>query len=145
MLTRESDYAIRALLYLARHTEGAPQSAMVIAEAMDIPYRFVRRILLKLNNAGLVDSVRGKQGGLKLALIPAYISLLDIARAVDPQTVTLNLCLTEPDACRRSPQCVVHRELARVQAMIARELASISLADLVVAEAQSTTPPQYIV
>jgi len=138
MLTRETDYAIRALLFLARGADGRPQSAAVIAEAMEIPYRFVRRILHKLGAAGLVSSARGKLGGLTLALQPEYISLLDITQAVDPDTVTLNLCLTDPVACSRTGRCVVHNELSRIQAILARELAAVSLADLVAHEHQLT-------
>lgn len=134
MITRETDYAIRSLLYLARHDGGQPQSAAVIAEEMAIPYRFARRILLRLVEERLVSSVRGKQGGLKLALQPEYISLLDIARAVDPLTVTLNICLTDPAACGRSSHCVVHDELTRMQALLTKELAAVSLADLVTRE-----------
>lgn len=131
MLTRETDYAIRALLCLASRGEDAVVSTTVLSEEMDIPYRFLRRILLRLVARGLVASVRGKQGGLRLTHTPAQVSLLDIALAVDPDAVALNRCLVEPDSCRRVSYCAVHKELNRVQALVNGELAAVSLATLV--------------
>jgi Rrf2 family protein len=122
------------MLCLAVHGEEAVVSTTAIAEAMEIPYRFLRRIALRLVEKGLVDSVRGKQGGLRLARPSTAISLLDIALTVDPEAVALNQCLLEPDACSRSPYCVVHGELNRVQALVNGELASTSLAMLAARE-----------
>jgi Rrf2 family iron-responsive transcriptional regulator len=130
MITRETDYAIRALLYLAQQEEGALVSTTVLAEAMDIPYRFLRRIVLRLVESGLASSARGKQGGLRLGRPAATISLFDILHAVDPDAATLNQCLGGEFDCPRSPSCVVHVELGRIQERLHAELAGVSLASL---------------
>ena len=54
MITRETDYAIRALLRLAQQQDGKVLSTTVLAQDMSIPYRFLRRIVLKLGERGLV-------------------------------------------------------------------------------------------
>ncbi|HOF88108.1 MAG TPA: Rrf2 family transcriptional regulator, partial [Armatimonadota bacterium] len=85
MITRETDYAIRAMLYLAHHAGDGAISAATVAEAMDIPYRFLRRILSRLVGTNLLVSTRGKQGGLRLARDPEEVSLLDVVEAMDPE------------------------------------------------------------
>jgi len=130
MITRETDYAIRALLRLARQGDGQAVSTTVLAEDMEIPYRFLRRIVLKLVARGLVRSTRGKRGGLQLACPAGAINLLDIVSALDPDAITLNLCLGDAHACPRSERCVVHNELADIQQALHRQLADISLAAL---------------
>lgn len=129
MITREIDYAFRAMLYLAQH-DGEIVSTTILAEEMGIPYRFLRRILLRLTATRLVASVRGKLGGLRLVADPAAVSLLDIVAAVDPHAVTLNLCLADPAACTRTNTCVVHEELVDVQQLLHDRLRQISLATL---------------
>jgi Rrf2 family iron-sulfur cluster assembly transcriptional regulator len=132
MITRETDYAIRALFYLAQHEGGGVVSASVLAETMSIPYRFLRRILGRLVEKGLLTSVRGKQGGLQLAKPPEQVSILDVVAAMDPNAVALNLCTVDPAACTRSTYCVVYDELCRIQAVVNAELAVLSLKTLAV-------------
>lgn len=130
MITREADYAIRIVLALARHTDTAPVSAGAVSDEMGIPHRFVRKIAGRLVRAGLVRSLRGRAGGLRLARRPAAISLLDVLAAVDPASVTLNICLLDPRACRRAGLCEVHPHFASLQGALERGLASVSFAQL---------------
>jgi len=130
MITRETDYAIRALLCLARRAPGEVISASVMAEEMEIPYRFLRRIVLKLSEEGFVTTLRGKYGGMRLAKAPATITLLEVMRAADPDAITLNLCLANSANCSRSASCVVHDELAEIQAQFMQRLSAVTLATL---------------
>jgi DNA-binding IscR family transcriptional regulator len=67
MITKETDYALRTALYLARQYEKADgvSSTAIMAVAMAIPYRFLRKIVGKLVAAGLLVSQRGKGGGVQ--------------------------------------------------------------------------------
>lgn len=129
MITRETDYAIRALLRLAL-ANGGIVSTSVLATEMDIPYRFLRRIVLKLGAQGLVRSLRGKQGGLQLARPAEKISLLDVVKAVDAEAILLNTCLSDHNDCPREAFCVVHEELSDIQDELHRRFAQITLAGL---------------
>lgn len=131
MITRETDYAIRALYYLAQHEGEGVVPASQLSEVMAIPYRFLRRILSRLVEKGMLVSVRGKQGGLQLAKPPEAISLLDIIAVMDPDAVALNLCITDPAACIRSSFCTVYDELCRIQAIVSGELALLTLRTLI--------------
>ncbi|MEI8242522.1 MAG: Rrf2 family transcriptional regulator [bacterium] len=128
MITREADYAIRAVLELAGGTSG--RSAAALARTAQVPYPFLRRVLGKLVAAGLVCSSRGRGGGVRLARPAAAISLLDVARAIDPDTVTLNACLREDGACCGLRRCAVHAALASVQRDLWRALAAVNFDSL---------------
>ncbi|MET1009624.1 MAG: Rrf2 family transcriptional regulator, partial [Gaiellaceae bacterium] len=76
------DYALRAALELAAAGEG-PTKGERIAQAQDIPLKFLENILLELRHGGLVQSQRGADGGYWLARPPEEIKLADVIRAVE--------------------------------------------------------------
>ena len=129
MITREADYAIRAVLELAADASG--RSAAVLARATAVPYPFLRRVLAKLIAAKLVLSLRGRTGGVRLARPAGKISLLDVAAAIDPATITLNSCLRDASTCARLRHCAAHTALARVQQELWRALAAVTFDQLV--------------
>ncbi len=139
LITRETDYALRATLYLAMQEDlAASISTAELSEEMSIPYRFLRKIVSKLVAAGLVLSRRGKGGGLSLAKAPEDVSLLDVIRAVDPDAVILNRCLTEVESCDRSVFCGIHAELGRMQKGLDEGLSAVTLAAISKRESCST-------
>ncbi|MFC1468030.1 RrF2 family transcriptional regulator [Verrucomicrobiota bacterium] len=126
MITREADYAVRVVLYLAQHTEEGAVSTADLAEEMDIPYRFLRKIVRRMVDAELVVSQRGQGGGLRLARSEKEISLADVLNAIDPSGVKLNLCMLEGDGCQRSKFCVVSKKFEVLQAELDEKLRSIT-------------------
>jgi len=86
LVSAKTEYACIAVLELAaRHGRGEPVRIREIADAHDIPSRFLVQILLQLKSAGLVQSVRGAAGGYNLAKDPDEITLLDVMTVVDAQ------------------------------------------------------------
>lgn len=83
-ISARCEYACRAMAELGRHA-GTQETlpSCVIAERRRIPEKYLVHILLQLKRAGLVHSVRGKQGGYRLAREPREISLRDVVEAVD--------------------------------------------------------------
>jgi Rrf2 family protein len=127
MLTREADYAVRIVLHLATcQLKGDPASAARMAEALDIPYAFLRRILRRLTTKGLLISRRGRKGGVSLAKASADLSLLDVLKAIEEHKLCLNACIAVPGKCAREPLCPVYRSLVKTQQMIDRSLAGLS-------------------
>jgi Rrf2 family protein len=76
------DYALRACAELAAAGDG-PVKGDRLAQAQQIPLKFLENILLDLKHAGLVQSQRGAEGGYWLSLSPEEISLADVIRAVE--------------------------------------------------------------
>jgi Rrf2 family protein len=77
------DYAVRAAVELAVADREAVIKAEAIASAQDIPRKFLDNILQGLRQAGLIESRRGPDGGHRLVLDPAEVTLADVIRAID--------------------------------------------------------------
>ncbi len=126
MISKEVDYAIRALLYLAQHaTPYKRHSVAEIAETMHIPYSFLRSIIRLLAEKGFIESKRGNGGGLCLAMPPEQFSLYDVLKVVSPNSYTLNSCLVAESKCERDHICPVHCRLNEVQQKIDASLKAI--------------------
>ena len=82
-LSKKAEYALRALIYAARHPEGTTFQIKELAEKNGIPKKFLELILLELKNAGIVVSKRGVGGGYLLALRPEAILSSEIIEAVE--------------------------------------------------------------
>lgn len=88
-ISSRCDYACRAMVQLALlPPDEATITATAIAEKRNIPEKYLVHILLELKKAGLVTSVRGAQGGYRLARKAGDITLLDIVLAVDGPLMT---------------------------------------------------------
>jgi len=132
MITRETDYAIRTILYLADNKKDLDIVATSeLAKTMNIPYRFLRSIGRKLAQAGLVNGIRGKGGGLQLKVKKEEISLLRVINAIDPKSIKLNTCLVDTNNCPVNKKCPVHHPLLKLQSLIERGLQEIMFNDLV--------------
>jgi len=83
MISNKCMYALKAILALARHEGGGPQTIGQIAEAQQIPSRFLEAILRELKQNGFAESQRGKEGGYILARPAAEITVGQILRAFE--------------------------------------------------------------
>lgn len=81
-LTTRGHYSVKALLDLSLQPRYKPMSVKAIATRQDIPAPYLEKLLIEMRRFGLVESIRGTQGGYKLARSPAQISLGEILEAV---------------------------------------------------------------
>ena len=88
-VSAKSDYALRALIVLAGHVDGAPVSAEELGRLQEIPHGFLQAILADLRRAGVVMSQRGQAGGWRLARDADTVSVADVIRAVDGPLVSV--------------------------------------------------------
>lgn len=127
-LTRRGDYAVRAMLALAR--DGATQhTAAGLAGSTDIPASYVPQVMGDLVRAGLVANRRGRRGGYRLGRAPSEISLLAIVEAVEGDG-RRRTCVLRGGACRRDGACDVHEAFSAAQEALRHRLASVSLDDV---------------
>jgi Rrf2 family protein len=127
-LTRRGDYAVRAMLTLAR--PGAGQlTAAALAEATAIPSSYVPQVMGDLVRAGLVANRRGRNGGYVLASPAAEITILAVVEAVEGDG-RRRTCVMRGGPCRRDGACDVHDVFYRAQEAVFGTLAAVSLADV---------------
>ena len=134
MLTQRSRYALRAMLYLAEAPPGSPPIPMTrIAQAANVPRKFLELILADLREAGLLHSHRGKMGGYRLSRPTHLISLGEIIRVIEgPLALVPCVSRTAYRACgdcRSEADCAIRHAMMRVRDETARILDGTSLAD----------------
>ncbi len=93
MITRKTDYALRALVYLKENPDRKIPTRE-IAEVLGIPYKFLTQIFLDLVRSGIVASERGSRGGMTLRVDPNKLSLLEIIEASEGPFL-LHQCLSD--------------------------------------------------
>ncbi len=133
MLSQRTRYTIRALLHLAdRYGEGPVQLAQ-IAETQNIPSKFLTVMLSSMRRAGLVETMRGREGGYWLAKPPAEISYGEIVRLTRGSLGLLpcasRLAYEQCTNCITEDKCRLHRVMLMVRDETARILDGLSLAD----------------
>lgn len=103
-ITRQADYALRAMLYLAQLEPGQRAATSQIAEVQHIPPSFLAKIISQLSIAGLIHTSRGARGGVSLARTPAEISILEVVEAIDGP-IALNECTHGAGSCPFGEDC----------------------------------------
>ena len=129
IITRATEYAIRAILYMSRQTAGEIIYKKDICKAQDITPAFLTKILQPLIKDGIVGSQRGVGGGFYLAKTPAEITLLDIIKSQEGP-VYLNQCLVEEGTCEREFFCPLHGAWAQIRNEFMETLSRYDFASL---------------
>jgi Rrf2 family protein len=128
LVTREADYAVRTVLYLARNSTRTASVAEV-ARAMHIPKSFLAKIVQRLVRRHILVSMRGMKGGFMLAAKPSEISLLDILESIQGPT-GINVCAIESRRCRLSATCSVHPVWVQIRKEVEHRLKKQTIAKL---------------
>jgi len=121
-------YGLQAMLELALNYGGSPVQIKSIARSQKIPVRFLEQLLLVLKKGGLLQSTRGAGGGYVLALKPSAINILKVSEVLEGPLELVGKKM------RKLP--VLAEAFEKVQADIRRDLASLTLEDLVMKERQ---------
>lgn len=129
IVRRNTDYAARLMVHLAKHHGNSPISTRAAADQEQVPYQLACKLMQKLNNVKLVKSCMGPKGGFVLAKEPAKISLLEVVEAIQGP-ISINRCVLNEDACSRRMFCTVREKLAAIQESMTKELAAITLDEL---------------
>lgn len=133
-LTKRGDYAVRAMLALARsagdeHATASLLSARRISEAMGIPVRFLPQVLADLQRAALVEAAPGRSGGYRLTRPAQSITLLEVIEAVEGDTRRRS-CVLRGGPCGVDGTCDVHDVFFRGQEALRSTFAGATLGAL---------------
>ncbi|SFN34478.1 nitric oxide-sensing transcriptional repressor NsrR [Xenorhabdus japonica] len=124
-LTSFTDYGLRALIYMASLPEGQMTSITEVAEVYDISRNHMVKIINQLSHLGLVNAVRGKNGGISLGKPANEIRIGDVVRSLEP------LSLVNCSACQITPACRLKSALNQAVENFLEELDKHTLADMV--------------
>lgn len=124
-ITRQADYAVRAMVYLAQIGSDRRASTSQIAQEKQIPPSFLAKIVSQLSVAGLLQTSRGARGGVSLAKSPAEISLLDVVEAIDGP-ILLNECVGDHGNCAFGDNCPMKPVWCDAQKELVERLGNVS-------------------
>ena len=128
-LTTYTDYSLRVLMYLAARPQALP-TIREIAAAYGISQNHVMKIVFELGRQGLLQNIRGRSGGVRLARQPEEICLGEVVRMTE-QGSALVECFGEPGGCVIAAPCRLKRILGEALDSFLSVLDRYTLADLV--------------
>jgi len=129
-ITRQADYALRAMIYLTQKDPSERASTSQIAMVKKIPPSFLAKIISQLAIAGLIHTSRGARGGVELARPAEDISILEVIEAIDGP-IKLNQCTEDPAVCAFGEYCPIHDVWCATQATLVETLRNTNFADVV--------------
>ena len=130
-ITSESDYALRIVTALARHSEVV--DAKTLSDETSVTLRFTLKILHKLVTDGIVASYKGVKGGYLLKQPPQEITLLKIIELIDGP-IAIVRCLDREEGCTLNNDktaCIYHYIFNSISADVAKRLSGITIADAI--------------
>ena len=128
LITRDTDYAIRALCYIAKKKKKII-SVKELTTALRIPRPFLRKILQMLNNGKVLKSYKGKGGGFTLSRPPGKIFMIDLIR-IFQGPVKLSEHIFKKGICPRIGTCILKKKLDVIEECVTSKLKAITIASL---------------
>ena len=128
LVTKESDYAIRAVLFLAQNKERYV-SSKEISEKDKIPLRFLRKILLKLKENSIIETKEGVAGGIKLKKNADKLSLNNLINLFQGD-IKFTECLFRGNVCHNRPSCSLRKRIVSIEKKVEKEFKKITVKTL---------------
>ncbi len=133
VIRRDTDYALRLMVNLAKNSSRVAVSSRRLAEEEDVSYQLTSKLLQKLSFGGLVRSKMGPKGGFFIDKNPSKITLGSVVKVIQGP-ISLNRCLFETGICFRQPNCPIRKKLAELQEDIERFLKNVTLEQILKAQ-----------
>ena len=130
MLSRTADYAVRAVVLLARHYGERLVSADEIASALGAPRNYMSKTLNALVRRGLLTSMRGPGGGFALAISPDTLSVATVVDVFADTRPAVARCLLEDRPCDPDAPCSAHRRWKSITHMAREPLVGTTIGEL---------------
>ncbi|MFA5172534.1 MAG: Rrf2 family transcriptional regulator [Sulfuriferula sp.] len=132
ILSRTSQYAVQAMIYMATQSPNTPVLNKDIAERLNVPAPYLAKILQAMSKGGLLSSFRGRLGGFCLREPAAQISLMRLLQLTEGADFTQS-CLLGLKRCSDETACPVHARWLPIKEKVIEMLNQMTLADLAIA------------
>ena len=129
LITRNTDYAVRALCCIAEQKQEVI-SADQLVKSLKMPRPFLRKILQTLNKEGLLNSSMGKGGGFALAVSPGEITLTDVME-IFQGPIKLNECKFRKSDCPYISDCFLKKKIDEIEKEVIVKLKAITIASII--------------
>lgn len=131
MLTKTSEYAIRACLFIGRASlDGSRQSIRKVSQAIDVPEAFVAKILQTLRGHDIINSTKGRGGGFSMSKEQREKTIGDIVSVIEGDNLFHSCCLGLSECSGEHP-CPVHERYKHIRGELQRMMYSTTIASLI--------------
>ena len=130
MLSNTAEYALRAMVFLARADPKLTILGRELSSTSGVPARYLSKILLDLKRAGMVTAVRGHGGGYRLSRDPKQIRLIEVVEIFDRPRAHPRCLLSFDKDCTDGTSCSAHERWKQVRQVYLNFLESTALADI---------------
>lgn len=128
-LSKSSEYALRILIYMANHNQG-PISAQTIHEELELPYKYITKLLTRLSKEGFIQSIKGRDGGFVITKPLAKIKVITLVESVEGPDY-LDKCFLGFGECDKDHPCQIHEYWAKAKAGMVEVFKTLTLQDLI--------------
>ncbi|MCM8778901.1 MAG: Rrf2 family transcriptional regulator [Candidatus Omnitrophica bacterium] len=129
LITRNTDYALRALCFMAKDKKGRVFSVTDLSRKLKIPHPFLRRIFQVLDKKGILKSYKGRKGGFILKQNPENIFLWDLIKIFQGEP-DLEECFFKNRLCPDIRRCLLRKKLLEMENYIVSQLKSLTVNSL---------------
>jgi Rrf2 family protein len=109
LLHTTTQYAIRVLVYISKNGKDKLYTAKELSDVLDIPYKFLTKIMTDLAKSNFINSIRGREGGYELSRPSSEITIFDIIESFKDVDVETK-CILGIGKCDKNNKCVLHDE-----------------------------------
>ncbi len=132
LITRNTDYALRAICYIAKHNESRVTVEELVSK-LGVPRPFMRKILQLLSRNKVLKSTKGQGGGFKLSIPASKLYLIRIMHIFQGNG-GLNGCFLKKDICPNKGKCMLRKKIKSIEQDVLEQLKAISIASLIIRE-----------
>ena len=130
--SKSAEYAIQAMIYLAEQDGDRLSMVSAIAEDHNIPRHFLAKLVQTLTRHHLIQSFRGRTGGIRLARPADKITLLQVVHAIEGPPPENEMCVIGLDICSDAACCPLHIQWKRIREEVRTTLHRQTLQDLAI-------------
>jgi len=128
LITRDTDYAVRIILFMSKKKDGAISASDLVAK-LAIPRAFLRKILQELGRAKILKSQKGKGGGFVLNVSPEKIKIINLIEVFQGK-IEFSDCLFKKKICPNQKTCALRHTIKKIEKKVVNELKGVTLSSL---------------
>ena len=131
MISTKGRYALHIMLDLSQHNDEGYISLTKISERQEISVKYLEAIVAMLNRAGMVESLRGKEGGYKLTKRPEEYTVGSIVKLTEGSIAPVSCLEDKPNSCVHAYHCLTLPMWVKLEGIVEEYLEGITLKDLI--------------
>ena len=126
---KTSEYAIKVLIFLGAH-HGEIYSVKTLNETLNVPYKYLGRLMPRLSNAGFINVIKGRNGGYRMDKKQCSVHLYEILDSVEGLE-NYERCILGYEKCSNKKPCPIHKYWGEIRNTVNKKLLTLTIKDII--------------